>query len=193
VRRILAPALLAAGLWPLVAAGAGAAEPGFFSGGRAPQGKATSADLDAAEGALLDVWARVPFGARHVTFVDKRPELFGGYEPRPSNVFAIGERLQTYLEPVGYGWKSLGNDSYRFGVTTDFELRTRGGKIIGGQTAFQAIDLTSHAKNRELFVLLTLTIDGLEPGDYVVAYTLHDNVGGAAARIEQPFTLVRPS
>ena len=36
---------------------------------------------------------------------------------------------------------------------------------------------------------LTLTIDDIAPGDYVLAYTLHDNVGGRTARVEQPFTI----
>lgn len=171
-----------------------AAEGGFFSAPGKPAapaigGNATLADLEAAENALADLWTRLPFTARHVMFVSRKSEAYGGYDQRPSSVFAPGEPLVTYLEPIGYGWKSLGQDRYTFGITTDVEVRTTGGKIVGGQKGFQEMDLESHYRNREFFLTSTLTLNGIEPGDYIVAYTLHDHAGGRTTTVEQPFTI----
>jgi len=168
-----------------------AAENGFFSSDKTqPAGAApTLADLETAENAIANLWSQLPYTARHVMFVSHKAELYGGYEQRPSNVFIQGEKLLTYLEPVGYGWKPLDAGMFTFGVTTDFEILTPSGKVLAGQRAFQKVDLASHYKNREFFVSLTLTIDGIEPGDYVLAYTLHDNVSGKSTRVEQPFTI----
>jgi hypothetical protein len=177
----------------LLANSASAADGGFFTGSGKVQSTTSTnaqfADLEAAETALAELWTRLPYSARHVMFVASKAELFGGYAQRPTSTFAPGEKLLTYLEPVGYDWKPLGGGLFTFGVTTDFEILTRDGKVLGGQRAFQTLDLTSHYKNREFFVSLTLTIDGIEPGDYILAYTIHDKVSGKNARVEQPFSI----
>lgn len=184
-----------------------AADNGFFTSPAKPQSappasavapvaipaKPTLADFDAADNSLAELWTRLPFTARHVMFMSRKASVYGDYEARESNVFKPGEKLLTYLEPAGYGWKALGAGLYDFGVTTDFEILTRDGKVLGGQLAFQKVDLTSHYRNREFFLTLTLTMDGLAPGDYVLAYTLHDNVSAQSTRIEQPFTIKVPS
>jgi hypothetical protein len=186
--------LVVAVLFAATVRGGQAAE-GFFSGDAKAQaaastsGAPTLADLDAAEKALADLWTRLPFTTRHVMFVTRKADLLGDYEQRPSNVFTRGEPLLTYLEPVGYGWKPLESGIFGFGVTTDFEVLTADGKVLGGQKAFQKVDLTSHVREVGLFVNLTLTIDGVGPGNYVLAYTLHDNVSGRTTRVEQPFTI----
>jgi len=176
---------------------ADAADGGFFSGASKTQPAAaptaaapspTLADLEASEAALADLWVHLPYTARHVMFVSRNANVYGDYEQRPP-VFTPGEKLVTYLEPVGYGWKPVGDGVFGFGVTTDFEILRPDGKILAGQRAFQKADLKSHYQNREFFVSLTLTIDGITPGDYIVAYTLHDHVSGRTARIEQPFTV----
>ena len=165
---------------------------GLAANGYAIPTTPTLGDVEAAESALADLWTRVPYTARHVMFVSRKASVYGDYEPRPSAVFAPGEALVTYLEPVGYAWKTLSPGTYGFGVTIDFEILTPAGKVLGGQKAFQTVELSSRYRNREFFVSLTLTVDGIAPGDYVLAYTLHDTAGGRAARTEQPFTIRAP-
>lgn len=184
--RRVAPALFAFA----ILAGPGparAVQSGFFSGD-APAAPSL-ADFDAAEGRLADLWETLPYTTRHAMFVSKPADFFGGYERRPTNVFAPGETLRGYVEPVGFHHKRLDDGRLSFGVTTDFEILSHDGKILGGQKAFKSTDLVGHVRNREFFVDLTLTLDGLAPGDYVVAYTLHDHVGGASTRFELPFTI----
>ncbi|GJE60524.1 hypothetical protein [Methylobacterium trifolii] len=155
----------------------------------AAAGPATLADLEAQERATADLWARLPYGTRHAMFVTRKAEMYGDYEARPSNVFASGEKLLTYVEPVGYAWKPVGSDTYRFGVTVDFEVLSKDGKVLGGQKALLNQDLSSHYKNREFFLSIAMSLDGISPGDYVLAYTLRDNGGSANTRFEQPFTI----
>jgi hypothetical protein len=77
----------------------------------------------------------------------------------------------------------------QFGITTDLELATRSGKVLADQKGFQTVTLESRYRTREFFATLTLSLDGIEPGDYVLSYTVHDAVGGRAARVDQPFTI----
>lgn len=152
-------------------------------------GPASIADLEAQQDATAAVWARLPFTARRVMFVNRPADSFGGYDARPSNVFAPGEKLLSYLEPTGYSWTPQNADTYRFGVTVDFEIVAKGGAILGGQKGILRQEFVSHYKNREFFLNSTMSIDGAPPGDYVLAYTLHDNGNDRTTRVEQPFTI----
>ncbi|MGU3496276.1 hypothetical protein ACLBXM_19725 [Xanthobacteraceae bacterium A53D] len=165
------------------------AELSRISAGTMASDKATVEDLAKAEQAVLDVWSRLPYQVRNVMFVSRKAESFGDFQKRPDAVFKRGEKLLTYLEPVGFGWKGIGEGHYEFGVVTDFEIINAKGRILGGQKAFQTVILKSHARNREFYVSLTMNISGAKPGDYVLAYTLHDVVNGGSARVEQPFTI----
>jgi hypothetical protein len=156
------------------------------------QTAATLAALGDAENAVIDIWNRLPLQARNVMFVSQRASAYGGYEKRASNVFAPGEKLFTYAEPIGYKWQETSPGTFQFGVTIDFEVLTADGKILGGQRAFQNIAFTTHYRNRELFLNLSVSLEGVTPGNYVLAYDVHDKFGAAKVRTEQPFTIKAP-
>ena len=152
--------------------------------------RATIADLDAADKALTELWTRLPFQTRNVMFTSERANGFGVYKQRPSNVFAPGEDMLTYLEPVGYGWKALGPDTFGFGMVTDAEILQSDRTVLGGNKAFSKVDLTSHHRNREMFITLTMSVKDIEPGNYILAYTLHDAADtNRTTRLEQPFVI----
>jgi hypothetical protein len=153
-----------------------------------PPATATVADLEAQENATAAVWERLPFSARHVMFVARKATAYGDYEARSSNVFAPGEKLLTYLEPLGYAWTANG-DTYRIGVSVDFEVLSTTGKILGGQKEILKQKLETHYRNREFYINSTMDIDGATAGDYVLVYTLHDLANGHTTRLEQPFTI----
>lgn len=150
---------------------------------------ATLADLEAQERATAEMWARLPFSARRALFVTRKAEVFGGYQARPTSIFAPGEKLLSYVEPAGYTWTSLEDGTYRFGVSVDWELLTRDGKVLGGQKKLLAQEFTTHVRNREFFLSIAMSFDGLEAGDYVLAYTLHDGGSDRVTRVEQPLTI----
>lgn len=152
--------------------------------------KPSLSDLDAAENAVVDLWTRLPFSTRRVMFVTQKSQSFGVYDQRPTSVFAAGEALITYIEPVGYKWGSSAPGSFRFGMTVDFEVLTSEGEVLGGKKEFQSVEFNSHYQNREIFLTLTATINGLTPGNYVLAYVVHDKFGeGATLRTKQPFSI----
>jgi hypothetical protein len=194
--------IVSCGFFALGAPYGHAAENDFFSRSqRAPatdaksasaQNVPTIASLNEAENAVVDIWKRLPFTVRNSMFVTKPAAGYGGYEKRPSNVFVPGEKLLTYAEPTGYKWEETSEGSFHFGFTTDFELLTPSGEILGGQRAFQSLEFTTHARNRELFLNLTITIGGLKPGNYVLAFVIHDKVGAGTTRTELPFAIKEP-
>ncbi|MFC6792689.1 hypothetical protein ACFQE0_25910 [Methylobacterium komagatae] len=149
---------------------------------------ATVADLETQENATAAVWERLPFSSRHAMFVNRGANAYGDYDARSSNVFEPGEKLLTYLEPLGYAWAAKG-DGYRFGVSIDFEILSTDGKILTGQKGILKQELDSHYRNREFFVNSTMSMDGAPAGNYVLAYILHDLVNGRTTRVEQPFTI----
>jgi Tfp pilus assembly protein PilF len=160
--------------------------------GAAPSGPATLADLEAQEKATAAVWERLPFSTRHAMFVTRKANAYGDYDARPSNVFAPGEKLLSYMEPVGYAYAAEGN-GLRFGVSIDFEILSKDGKVLTGQKDILKQEFASHDRNREFFFNGTMSMDGAPPGDYVLAYILHDLGSARTTRVEQPFKIEAPA
>lgn len=149
---------------------------------------ATLTDLDSAEQKLDEVWARLPFSTRHVHFVSRKADNIGDYEARADNVFKKGEKLMTYIEPVGFTRKAAG-DGFQVNTIVDLEVLSGDKKTtLNGQKAFFTHTVKSRGRVRDLFLNMTLSLDGAPAGDYVVAYTLHDT-NDRTTRVEQPFTI----
>ena len=56
---------------------------------------------------------------------------------------------------------------------------------------FSKLALTSHAKNHEFMVTLTLDLTGADPGDYIASYTLRDIASDKSTVINLPFSIVK--
>ena len=147
------------------------------------------AEIDRREAAVIEAWDATPLTIRRAVFVSEHPEGFGQYVARPSNVFKPGEKLVAYAEPVGYGWKSVANGEYQFGFKVDFLIKSPDGKVLGGQQDFADLSKTSHARNREFMIVLTLNIKDAPPGDYVVEYKLRDVSSDKATTFNLPFKI----
>ena len=194
--------IVSCGFFTLGAPSGHTAENDFFSkSGKAPatesksaggQNAATLTTLNEAENAVIDIWKRLPLTVRNSMFVSKPAVGYGSYEKRPSNVFAPGEKLLAYVEPAGYKWEETSPGNFHFGFTADFEVLTSAGEILGGQRAVQTLEFTTHARNRELFLTPSISIGGIKPGDYVLAFVIHDKVGAGTTRTELPFTIKEP-
>src|SRR4051812_32600582 len=111
---------------------------------------------------------------RRALFVAKKAQGSGQFEERSSNVFKAGEPLVAYAEPVGYGWKDVGNGMFEFGFAVDFLIKSPDGKILAGQQDFAKLAERSRTRNLEFMGTLTLNGTGAPPGDYVVEYKLRD-------------------
>jgi hypothetical protein len=111
------------------------------------------------------------------------------YEKRPSGVFAPGEKLRAYAEPVGYAWKQDTDGRYEFGFVVDFAVKTAAGEAVAAKRNFARLVKYSRVRNREFMLVLTLSLSGVEPGDYVLTYTLHDIAGDKSAAFDLPFSV----
>jgi hypothetical protein len=136
-------------------------------------------NLQAAKGPLL---------LRRVQFITEPPKGFSIYNPRPSNVFPVGEPLIVYAEPIGMTWKTEGAFN-RAAIATDFLIRTSDGKILGGQKEFGKFEFNTRDFNQEIHTHLTLTITGVKPSNYALSVTYRDLVGGKSATLELPFEI----
>lgn len=154
-----------------------------------PAGAATLADLDAQERAVDAIWMRLPFTVRRSVFTTEKAPSYGTYRERPDSVFAPGEAVVSYLEPVGFSWKPNADGTFGIGVVVDYELVTKSGEVLGGQKGVLEQNFSSHNRVREFFITFTGTFTGLPAGDYRLVYTLHDKGSDKTARVEQAFTV----
>jgi hypothetical protein len=145
-------------------------------------------DIDLLQRDVVNAWEKMPLTVRRVIFVTEKPKMLGAYSERPSNVFKTGEKLLTYIEPVGYTWTKRGN-MFDFGLSADFILKSVDGKILAGQENFAKVSLSSRTKLQEFMFNLTMSLDGADPGEYVLEYKLHDEGSDKSVTVNQPFTI----
>ena len=147
------------------------------------------AKIDALQDAVADAWQRMPLTQRRAVFVSAPPESYGVYEERNSNTFKVGEKLITYVEPIGYTWTKNADGTYNYGVSVDFLVERSDGKILGGQEKLLKFAKKSRVRNQELMLVLTLSLSAMEPGDYLVQYKLHDSQSSKESKFTQKFTI----
>lgn len=148
-------------------------------------------EIDKREAAVLEAWRQTPLAVRRAVFETDRAEGFGQYRERSSNVFKPGEKLIAYIEPVGYGWKETSPGTYEFGFEVDFLIKSPDGKLLAGQENFARLVLSSHARNREFMLNLTMNVGGAPPGDYVLEFKLRDVAGDKSTVVQLPFKIAK--
>ena len=148
----------------------------------------TLQDLDRLQQGVIDAWEKMPLLVRRAIFVTEKPQMIGAYSERRSNVFKSGENLLTYIEPVGYTWHRRGN-MFDFGLSADFVVKSADGKILDGKDNFAKVSLSSRTRLQEFMFNLTMSLDGIDPGNYVLEYTLHDQGSDKSVTVDQPFTI----
>ena len=85
-----------------------------------------------------------------------------------------------------------GTKLYGMKMTADMILTDRNGAEFGRQLDIPMTELISHHQNEELYFDLSLTgTDNLEPGDYIVKWTVTDENSGQTFDIVKDFTLTQ--
>src|ERR687896_2328044 len=90
--------------------------------------------IEDAKELYLSVWNQTEFNATFSTFVEPFSAAgYGVYEER-SNIFAPGERIVLYVEPVGFGHRQIldeeGNSTntlYLMNITADYKIASANG------------------------------------------------------------------
>ena len=190
--RWMSAALLAAGL-----SGAGAAVPAsagpLVDAAREAESKAAAGDAVGAYDTIRDAFGAfsmtLPFSVGKAVFVTERPKAYGAYAAKPDTVFKPGEPLITYVELIGLTWKDSGDGLLKSNFSVDFEISESGGKVLASQKKFGEFTFTGLMPIQELFTHLTLDLTGAEPGDYLLKYTINDNISNHFTTAEQTFTV----
>lgn len=147
-----------------------------------PQGLASAYEaLDAA-------WQQAPLTFAALTFTDGPASGYGRYTPRADAVFAAGDTLTVYAEPVGFGHEQTA-EGYGVRLTAGFELLNTSGQVLAEQTGFADLRADSRNRLREFHATLSFAFEGLRPGEYRLVTKLTDTVSGKTASGELPFTI----
>jgi hypothetical protein len=154
--------------------------------------------IEDAKDLYLSVWNQTEFNATFSTFVEPFSAAgYGVYEER-SNVFAPGETIVLYVEPVGFAHRQIideegGNNNtlYFMNMTADYEITAANGTELQLIEDVQAGSITSHRPNTEMPLTLTITpeVQPLPIGDYIITYSVTDEVSGESFELEKEITV----
>ncbi|HZA48820.1 MAG TPA: hypothetical protein VE521_07860 [Nitrososphaera sp.] len=151
----------------------------------------------------LSVWNQTEFNATFSTFVEPFSAAgYGVYEER-SNIFAPGETIVLYVEPVGFSHKQVidqggGSNNntmlYLMNMTSDYKIAAANGtelelQLIEDKQGLR--NITSHRPNTEMYLTLTLTpeVQPLPIGSYVITYSVTDEISGESFELEKDITV----
>lgn len=128
------------------------------------------------------------------TFVTTIPQGFGIYDIKTSNLFAPGEDIVLYIEPVGFSYKPIAdnrnNTLYSINFTADFAISDVNGNILTEQKGILVNDIISHHQNKEIFIPFTITQTNPFPlGNYVITYTIHDKNSGNSFNVDKEIVI----
>jgi hypothetical protein len=116
-------------------------------------------------------------------FVVSKPQGYGIYDERNSNVFQPGEDIILYIEPVGFVYKNLKNSQdnplYLISFSASFILYDKNGKNLTSIINVPIPDIMSHYKNKEVYIPFTITQSTpFPPGQYQIKYSINDRNSG---------------
>jgi hypothetical protein len=111
-----------------------------------------------------------------------------------ANTFAPGETMYLYVEPVGFTHSPSSNESvntqYTIDISADIIISAPNGTELASIIDLPVIKVTSHQKNTELSLLLTLTqIKPFPLGDYNIKYVVKDKPSGRTFDITKEITI----
>ncbi len=159
--------------------------------------------IEEAKELYLSVWNQTEFNATFSTFVEPFSAAgYGVYEER-SNIFAPGETIVLYVEPVGFAHKQVIDEErgsnnntllYLMNMTSDYKITAANGtelelQLIEDEQGLR--NITSHRPNTEMYLTLTLTpeVQPLPVGSYVITYSVTDEISGESFELEKDITV----
>jgi hypothetical protein len=134
------------------------------------------------------------FFSKKDLFTFSKPQGYGSYEERNSNVFQPGETIYLYIEPSGFEYKTLQDDSgnvlYSIAFSPTATIYDKNGNLLAGPLEIPNTEIISHYKNKEIFIPFTITQSSpFPPGDYMIKYTITDINSGNSFNIVKNLTI----
>jgi hypothetical protein len=145
--------------------------------------------LNKAEEKAYEAWGKLGLTERTYTFVTEPSKGYGIYQEKQSSIFKPGEKVITYVEPIGFSWKELPHDMYELNFVSDVKIKAANGDVLLDQKGFAKNMMQSHNANMEFSMDFTLTLTGAPAGQYSLTYTIHDMSGNQTSTFDQEFTI----
>jgi hypothetical protein len=186
---IILPIILATGI-AIMAFGTALAQIPSAYDNNATAISSTNMSLESAREQYMLAWNQTRFNATFSTFIEPHSATGFGVYKEHVNVFRPGETIVLYVEPVGYGYKLLADDQghtlYLMNMTADYAIADSNDTVLQTIKNVPVGSIVSHRTNTELFLELTLTQQRPFPiGDYLIRYTITDQVSGQSFHLEK--------
>jgi len=147
--------------------------------------------LQALDRAVDVIWRESPLAFRKVALINSSGG-FGVYEERPDSTFKPDEKVMIYIEPVAFGYGAASASS-SVGFTADLSIRNTTGQVLGESKNLISLSAPSPRNKREFSMTFAFPAPFLRPGDYTLAFTVHDQNSDKSGTFEIPITLVLPT
>ncbi|MDR3038320.1 MAG: hypothetical protein LBV21_03365 [Candidatus Adiutrix sp.] len=147
--------------------------------------------LDALWAAKEEIWRKAPLGVRNVAFVTDQPENFGTYQPKDGQDFKAPEPLILYCEPIGFTQVKQG-ETYKYSIIGAFDILSASGQVLGGQKNLGPYEQSGYRTfSTETMLVITIGIQGLPAGTYIMRVTLTDNLDQSkSVQLDKTFNIV---
>lgn len=148
------------------------------------------AALKAVHQAAFIIWQETPLHLQTVTLAARKATGYGMYQPRANNIYPAGRAtILLYLEPKAYRLVRNAQGLYGFDLSMDLFLLNPSGKMLFGKENFLQTRQWSRRANQELFLNVTLTLNGAPPGNYIIKLLLKDNNGKSMVEARTPIRI----
>jgi hypothetical protein len=136
---------------------------------------------------IVDIQNKGTFGLTNFFFCSEITG-FGIYEPLKNPTLGSSGQLLIYLEPIN-PFLERKNGQYEFWMSVDMALLDTGGRVIQEMKDMQPMHCTSKSPIMDIFVQVSLNLEGAPSGTYTVRITLHDNLRKASVVREESFSV----
>jgi len=133
------------------------------------------AAMDALFKAYMIIWKNTPLFLEESVVVSKGVTGYGQTNRRADTVFTPGEPILLYVAPKAFGFV-FENEVLHSRFATDFALFSETGEFLAGKNDFGEFAFVSATPTTEIFLMLTLRIDGAPPGKYQIKVNIRDMV-----------------
>lgn len=141
---------------------------------------------------LRQVTGQVGFGVTNAQLTVTPAEGFGMFQPRPNNIFALGEPVYAYVEVYGFSMSQLTNGANRLLFDVSFTLESpQGQQMTDSLIPMGEVQLDSFSSPVDGFFHLTYRINGAV-GDYVLRTLVVDRATGQRAEFRLPVIFADP-
>lgn len=143
----------------------------------------------------LSEWEKIPFQSIFDTFFNENSaQGYGIFTERNSSIFNPSQRISLYIEPIGFKHEPIidtkGNKLYLTNITTIITMEDDKGNEVPSIEDMQSYLFKSHNKITELYLPIDLDLtSSLPTGNYVITYTLTDNISKENFDIQKNITI----